>query len=737
MSADDKRLALEQLQKGTMLHRTGQLGLAQSHYQRAAKLDPANADAWHLLGVAALQAGNPALAAKHLRTCIKVQPGFAEAHNNLGVALRQAGRHNEAIAAFRGALSARNGYVDAVFNLGIAFEAAGAPAEAERAYRQALAWRANHVDATINLGNLLRRHGRFAEALPLLESAQRLAPERAQTNGNLALLLSDLGRQTDAVHFARAAVSLEPEQTLWWKALGVAERLLHDVENAIVSLRKALALDNNDATAALELGLALNEAGAVDEARALFASARAPEGSTERVRWMRALILPALYRDDAEIDSSRAQFAAGLDELQAGFKLDSPKSLHEALQAVSGVAPFHLHYQPRDNTDLQSRFGDLIARVMARAAPELVEKCAWHPRAHGGRVRVGIVSSHLMQHTVSRYFTALITGLDPQRFEVNVWYGGGTLDASTQFIASKVGAFVQTRGDALSVAREIRRAELDVLVYPEIGMDPRHQTLAALRLAPVQCVLYGHPATSGSVQIDYFLSGDALEPADGDKHYRERLVRLPGLGTRPLPPPAPGNRDWFDTHAANAPLLLCLQSFIKLIPAFDTTLARIAQASGARIGFFTRNPPLMRRFRERIEATFRAQGLDPEKHLDFLPVQTHADYLAGIARAPLVLDSPWFSGGGTSLDAFSVGTPVLAWEGTMARGRQTSGMLRMMGIDELIATGEDDYVAKAVALCRDPDQRMALRGRIRERKSRLFEDKAAISAFVDFLENVV
>ena len=397
------------------------------------------------------------------------------------------------------------------------------------------------------------------------------------------------------------------------------------------------------------------------------------------------------------------------------------------------MAPFHLHYQPRDNTDLQSRFGDLIAHVMARVAPELVEKCAWQPRAHGGRVRVGIVSSHLMQHTVSRYFTALITGLDPQRFEVNVWYGGGTLDASTQFIASKVAAFVQTQADALSVAHEIRRAELDVLIYPEIGMDPRHQTLAALRLAPVQCALYGHPATSGSAQIDYFLSGDALEPAAGNAHYRERLVRLPGLGTRPLPPPAPGNGDWFDMHAANAPLLLCLQNFIKLIPAFDATLARIAQASGARIGFFTRNPPLMRRFRERIEATFRAQGLDPEKHLDFLPVQTHADYLAGIARAPLVLDSPWFSGGGTSLDAFSVGTPVLAWEGTMARGRQTSGMLRMLGIDELIALDEEDYVTKAVALCRDSDQRAALRERIAQQRSLVFDDVAAATAFADFL----
>ncbi len=735
MNTNDTRLALEQLQKGTMLHRAGQMGLAQSHYQRAAKLDPANADAWHLLGVAALQAGNPALAAKHLRTSIKVRPDFAEAHNNLGVALRQAGRHAEAIAAFRNALATRKGYIDAVFNLGIAFEAAGAPAEAERAYRQALAWRANHVDAGINLGNLLRRHGRLAEALSLLESVQRLAPDRAQTNGNLALVLSDFGRQADAVRFAGAAVTLEPEQALWWKALGVAQRLLHDVENAIASLRKALILDPDDSTCALELALALNEGGESEEARTLFAKTPVPQGHAERVRWMRALALPAIYRDDAEISAARAQFATGLDDLHAGLKLDRPQSIHEALQAASSVAPFYLHYQPHDNTDLQCRFGDLIARVMASAAPEFVEKCAWLPRAHGGRVRVGIVSSHLMQHTVSRYFTSLLTGLDPQRFEVKVWYGGGTLDASTQFIASKVAAFMHRHGDVLSLAREIRNAELDVLVYPEIGMDPQHQTLAALRLAPAQCVLYGHPATSGAPQIDYFLSGDALEPVDAERHYRETLVRLPGLGTRPLRPPAPGAGDWFDAHAANAPLLLCLQNFIKLIPAYDSSLAKIAMETGARIGFFTRNPPLMRRFRERIAATFKAQGLDPENHLVFLPVQRHADYLAGIARAPLVLDSPWFSGGGTSLDAFSVGTPVLAWEGSMARGRQTSGMLRMLGIEELIARDEDEYVANTIALCRDGERRALLRERIAQRRCELFDDHAAMATFVQFLEN--
>ncbi|MDE2257112.1 MAG: tetratricopeptide repeat protein [Xanthomonadaceae bacterium] len=732
MSADDKRQALEQLHKGAALHRAGQLGLAQSHYQRAAKLDPQNADAWHLLGVAALQGGNPALAAKHLRTCVQVRPGFAEAHNNLGVALRQNGKHAEAVAAFRQALAVRNGYIDAMFNLGIAYEAAGQPAEADRCYRQVLGWRADHADAAANLGNLLRRHGQLNEALPFAEMAQRVAPDRAQTNGNLALLLSDLGRQADAVRCAREAIAREPDQALWWKTLGVAQRLLHDIDNAVPSLRRALELDPGDAATALEFALALNEGGEYEAACKLYATTAPPPGFGERVRWLRALNLPAIYRDEAEIDAARARFDTGLHELESGLRLDSPSAIHEAVHAAASVAPFHLHYQPRDNTGLQARFGDLVARVMSAAAPELAAPCDWVPRAHGGRVRVGIVASHLMQHTVSRYFARLIEGLDRERFDVTVWHGG-IEDDSTRRIAAGVSRFVQTQAGALNLARVVRDARLDVLVYPEIGMDPRHQALAGLRLAPVQCALYGHPATSGAPAIDYFLSGAELEPPDADKHYRERLLRLPGLGTQPLPPPAPGDGAWFDAVAGRAPLVLCLQNFIKLIPAFDATLARIAAATGARIGFFTRNPPLMRVFRARIETAFAARKLDPARHLVFLPVQTHADYLAGIARAPLVLDSPWFSGGGTSLDAFRVDTPVLAWEGAMARGRQTSAMLRIMDIAELIATSEDDYVAKAIALVRDVDRRDALRRYIARRQDALFEDGAVVKAFAQFL----
>ena len=69
--------------------------------------------------------------------------------------------------------------------------------------------------------------------------------------------------------------------------------------------------------------------------------------------------------------------------------------------------------------------------------------------------------------------------------------------------------------------------------------------------------------------------------------------------------------------------------------------------------------------------------IDPSDALAFLPAQDYASYLAAIARASLVLDPPGFSGGATSLDALSVGTPILSWDGAMARGRQDASAMEM------------------------------------------------------------
>ncbi|MEP6938964.1 MAG: tetratricopeptide repeat protein [Rudaea sp.] len=730
----DKRLAIEQLQKGIIQHRAGQLGLAQSHYQRAAKLDPKNPDAWHLLGVCALQTNNLPLAAKHLRTCTSLSPGFAEAHNNLGVALRRMGRHRDSLGAFRAAMAARERYVEAIQNLGLALEDTGDDVEAERAHRQALAWRGNDFDSTTHLAALLRKRGRLEEALPLLDVAYRTQPQNARACGNLATLLIDIGRAADALGPARAACAIEPKEPTWWAALGVAERVRHNIEPAIEALRRALELAPRDENSRAELALALLEAGEVDEARLMLADLRPAERIAERLRWTYELSLPSIYADEAQVDAERERFARGLESVAVQLKLETPQDRFFAYEAASSVATFLLHYQVRDNTSLQNRFGDIVRRVLDSCVPQLLAPLAWRARSHDGRIRVGVVSSHLMNHTVSRYFRALLCGLDPARFEVRVWYGGATRDASTEAIAAKVSSFEYLSEDALLTAGRIRDAQLDALVYPEIGMDPRHQILGALRLAPVQCVLYGHPATSGLANIDHFVSGAALEPDDAAKHYREDLVLLPGLGATPERPPAAADGGWLDRYTDGGPIALCLQNHLKLAPAFDAVLAQIAKRSGMRIGFFIRNGGVARRLRARIEGEFARHGLDPARALVFLPAQGYNAYLGGIARAALVLDPPGFSGGATSLDAFSVGTPVLTWRGDMARGRQTQAMLGVMGVDGLVAADAADYVARAIALLADAAQLALLREHIRRRSSALFDHAGVIEAFEAFLD---
>ena len=111
----------------------------------------------------------------------------------------------------------------------------------------------------------------------------------------------------------------------------------------------------------------------------------------------------------------------------------------------------------------------------------------------------------------------------------------------------------------------------------------------------------------------------------------------------------------------------------------------------------------------------------------------YPDFLAGIAAATLVLDSPGFSGGATSLDAISMGTPIVTFSGSSARARQTSAMLTVAGAPELIARDADDYVRIAVELCGDEVRREGLRQRLRANSDALFENHEGVSGLERFL----
>ena len=356
-------------------------------------------------------------------------------------------------------------------------------------------------------------------------------------------------------------------------------------------------------------------------------------------------------------------------------------------------------------------------------------------------MRVGFVSSLFRDCTAGHYFEHWVTDLPRDRFEVFVYHLQPVIDALGVRIGARADKFHQCPRWRLSqLAPLIRDDAPDVLIYPELGMDATTFALASLALAPVQCAGWGHPVTTGLPTIDVFFSCATMEPPDAESHYGERLVRLPGIGTRYPMPQAPSDADrarW--GLPANATLFLCPQSLFKIHPDDDGRFAQVlATAKDSRLVLFEgRHPALTAKFLARLSGALAARGVDSAGRFHVLPQCTHDDYLHISACCDAMLDTSRWSGGNTALDALACELPIVALPGRFMRGRQSMAMLEQTGVPELVAKDDDDYVRIAARLADDRAWREMLAARIRENRGRVFDDAAPVAALADVLDTLV
>jgi protein O-GlcNAc transferase len=371
------------------------------------------------------------------------------------------------------------------------------------------------------------------------------------------------------------------------------------------------------------------------------------------------------------------------------------------------------------------------------ARPDLLERPL---RSPSPRIKVGFVSSFFRECTIGHYFRSWLTGLDAGRFERIVMHTGGTHDVLTAALEQACDQFLPLRGSTTQVAEAIRAARLDVLIYPEIGMGAQNYLLANMRLAPIQIAAWGHPVTTGSSEIDYFLSCAGMEPANAQQHYRERLLLLPGIGVSYAMPIsiAPVTRAQLGL-TADRHIYVCPQSLFKIHPDNDDVFcALMARDENAILLFFQGNhAALTQQFSARLSERMKAHGLPQRNQVKFLPRMDAAGFRAVLSLADVVLDTLHWSGGNTSLDALAVGAPIVTLPGQFMRGRQTAAMLRLIGASELIATDRGQYVDIAIDVAHDRERREQLRETIVQNRGEVFDTSAPIRELESILRNVV
>jgi predicted O-linked N-acetylglucosamine transferase (SPINDLY family) len=733
--AIDPGHAAAHLNLGIALETLGEVDAAIAAYEAALAAEPGNAYAGYNLGKAYYVRGNLEQAEALLKTALASKPDFPEAYVVLAGILEARGSAPAAIAALQAALALRPDYGGALRNLGMLQYRLQRWHEAAGTLQRAVAADPANADARFRLGNALAHLERLEEAAASYRGALEIRPGHPESLCRLGNVLADQGRRDEAVACLQRALALDPRLAEAQVGLGNLRAAEQKFEDAAALYRAAIGSEPGNVQARVNLGNALVYLGEAEGAREAYDAALALDPECAAARWARALCRIPVMRDaDTDLARSRAELAQELAQLDQWFDARRSASGH----LVVGVQqPFWLAYQAENNVELLRAYGRLCARLMA----------AWQEgtglRARGARrpgpPRIGVVSQYFRRHSVwDAFVKGWFQGIDRRRFELHGFHLGGARDAETQFAESRAARFVQGPKGLRQWVEAILDAQPDVLIYPEVGMDPMTVKLASLRLAPAQAASWGHPETTGLPTIDYYLSAQGMEADAAQANYAERLVALPHLGCRLEPdevqvaPMDPGR--W--GLPAGQPLLLCPGTPFKYAPEHDALYVEIARRLGdCRLCFFICGiAELSERLRQRLARAFARQGLEFERHVSFLPWLPKAQFYGLMRRADAMLDTLGFSGFNTALQATECGLPIVTCEGQYLRGRLASGILDRLGLRELIAATEEDYVALAVRLVRDAGYREQLRRRIESGRHVLYRDAAPIQALEDFLQ---
>ncbi|HEX8013098.1 MAG TPA: tetratricopeptide repeat protein [Casimicrobiaceae bacterium] len=680
--------------------RSGDAPAALAHARSAVACAPHDPVAHYAHAELQEAAGDAPGAIASVKRALELEPRFARALRYLGILLGEAGDAQGALEAFERALRLDPDHAQAWNNLGNAQRTLGRLADAERSFARALALRLDYALAASNLGEVQRDQGEVERAEATLRAA--MARQTGAPFRPLLVLLAGLLRERGA--------------------LDEAEGLY----------RKAIELSPGESAGQwFNLGWILTERNEPAQARAAYARAREVDPGDLRGFFAGRLTLPMIYAGRTELAAARAGFALGLAALEGELR-PAVEGLPEA-RVLDGLrwSNFFLAYQGEDDRVLQATYAALVGRIIDARAPRWRAPLAAR-RERTGRTRIGFASAFFHVGTCGRYFKSWITDLDRDRFEVFVYHLFPGMDEVASAIAERADCFRTFGGSRARpsiVAPTIRADALDVLVYPELGMDACSFALAALRLAPRQYAGWGHPVTTGHPTIDGFISTRAMEPDEAESHYSERLIPLPGIGTRYARPVVPGDasRERFGLPADRT-LLLCPQSLWKIHPDNDALFAQVLAANprALLVLFAGRHPAITTAFTQRLGAAFEGYGLALAERARVLPQVGHEDYLRINLACDAMLDTLHWSGGNTSLDALACALPIVTLPGAYMRGRQSAGMLGLLGVPELIARDRAEYLTLVGRLVGDATWRAGLRTRIRAGHGRLFDAREPI-----------
>ncbi|MDR5795630.1 peptide transporter [Caballeronia sp. LZ008] len=387
-------------------------------------------------------------------------------------------------------------------------------------------------------------------------------------------------------------------------------------------------------------------------------------------------------------------------------KLDQINSIDDLPMGILHSMYMHCSYADLPGKhDIKKPINTLIRRKYAELGIEDVTRKA-APVKDGKPVLLVVLEWFSKNHSIYRTHSQTMVAMRDKFHLVGMGYSSRVDEAGKavfhEFVEIKSGSL----WDQVRHVREVsEERQAQAMYMPSVGMFPITMALACLRVAPLQLMALGHPATTHGHAMDYVV---VEEDYVGDEAcFSEKLLKLPSDG---MPYRAPVNLLELKLppkEKRDGPVRIAIAATsIKLNPRFFQTLAEIAKQASVPVKFHflvgQATGVVYPQVRNHVK---RVLGDNAIVHKQ----QGYADYMKVINQCDMFLNPFPFGNTNGIVDTVWAGLVGVNKTGREVHEHIDEGMFRRLGFPEwMTAKSIDEYKTAALRLIDNREEREEL-----------------------------
>jgi len=302
-------------------------------------------------------------------------------------------------------------------------------------------------------------------------------------------------------------------------------------------------------------------------------------------------------------------------------------------------------------------------------------------------------------HAMHRCYGPAIRALK-DHFKLIYMSPDGKCDPKIEYMFDKIDSTKFSNAAPKAFFDKVKSYRPDVIYYPSVGMRLMSIMGSNLRLAPIQLMTYGHPATTNSEFIDYSLLMEGQIGNEATIH--NKILYWPSG-------PRYERRSDLERHSVNIrkepeTIRIAVPAWSrKVTPLFLQACQHIQKHAKKKVEFlFFPNGAgsLFQGFQRRVSSMANAQ---------VYPRTNYNEYIKRLNTADIFLSTFPFGATNGILDAGPLGLPIVNLKGDEVHALNDSEMVSHMKQPEwLSANSVDEFIKAVLRLIENDDERVEI-----------------------------